>query len=77
MSAGRKARADSERGPCGCRTATGTQVWHLNASGAGVRVKNAASGLCLADPGDAAANGTAVQVLSCASADPGQVWRAH
>jgi len=60
--------------PC---TGTGTQVWHLNASGGGVRVKNAAAGLCLADPGDATANGTALEALSCTSGDPGMVWRAH
>jgi Ricin-type beta-trefoil lectin domain-like len=47
--------------PC---TGAGTQVWHLNASGAGVRLKNAAAGQCLADPGDAAANAAALQVLS-------------
>jgi hypothetical protein len=40
-------------------------------------VKNAAAGLCLADPGDAAANGTALVVLPCASADPWLLWRAH
>ena len=34
-----------------------------------------ASGLCLADPGDATANGTALEVLSCSSGDPGLVWR--
>ena len=61
-------------GPC---TGAGTQVWHLNASGAGVRLKNAAAGLCLADPGDATANGTALEVLSCTPGDPGLVWRAH
>ena len=60
--------------PC---TGTGTQVWHLNASGGGVRVKNAAAGLCLADPGDATANATALAVLSCTSGDPGMVWRVH
>jgi len=54
--------------PC---TGTGTQVWHLYASGAGVRVKNTAAGLCLADPGDSAASGTALEVLSCGSGDPG------
>lgn len=58
--------------PC---TGAGTQVWHLNASGAGVQLENAAAGLCLADPGDAA-SGTALVVLSCASGDPWLVWRA-
>ena len=60
--------------PC---TGTGTQVWRLNADGPGVRVKNVAGGLCLADPADAAASGTALEVLPCAAGDPGLLWRAH
>lgn len=60
--------------PC---TGTGTQVWHLNAEGAGVRVKNATAGLCLADPADSTANGTALELLACTSGDPGLLWRAH
>ncbi len=54
---------------------SGGQQWRLTAAGGGSQLVNPASGLCLADPGDATGNGTAAVVASCASGDPGQVWR--
>jgi GH25 family lysozyme M1 (1,4-beta-N-acetylmuramidase) len=57
--------------------AAGTQHWRLAARGAGVGLVNAASGLCLAVPADAAAGGTQLQVVTCAASDPGMTWRAR
>jgi hypothetical protein len=57
-----------------CNGSAGQQ-WRISAAGAGSQVVNPASGLCLADPGDATGNGTAAVVAPCASGDPGQVWR--
>jgi len=53
-----------------CNT-TGAQQWTISAAGGGALLQNPASGLCL----DATANGTALEVLSCSSGDPGLVWR--
>jgi GH25 family lysozyme M1 (1,4-beta-N-acetylmuramidase) len=51
------------------------QQWHMIADRGGVSLLNRASGLCLADPGDATANGTRLEMVTCASADPGMAWR--
>ncbi len=51
------------------------QLWHLIPGGAGAMLTNPHSGLCLADPADARANGTQLQVTTCSAADPGQSWR--
>jgi len=37
---------------------------------------NPSSGLCLADPGDATADGTQVVIDACAASDPGMAWQA-
>ena len=55
--------------------ASASQQWRISAAGGGGIVENPASGLCLADPGDATGNGTAVVVASCTAGDPGLVWR--
>jgi len=59
------------------RTCSGAraQQWHIIADRAGVSLLNRASGLCLADPGDATANGTRLEAISCSTADPGMSWR--
>ena len=54
-----------------------TQLWHVNADGAGISLVNSASGLCLADPADATASGTKLQIVSCSAGDPGMAWRAR
>ncbi len=54
--------------------ATVAQQWRLNPRGAGARLVNPHSGLCLADPGDATANGAWLQIITCSQA-PGQGWR--
>ncbi len=59
--------------PCG--TVTGAEQWRLVPAGGGVTLVNAASGLCLADPGDATASGTALAAVSCVTGDPGMNWR--
>ena len=56
---------------------TGAQQWRVVPDGAGTRLVNPASGRCLADPGDATANGTRIDVVSCAAGDPGMNWRVH
>ncbi len=55
---------------------TGAQQWQLVPGGGGVSLVNPQSGLCLADPGDATANGTGLQIATRASA-AGQAWRAQ
>jgi hypothetical protein len=55
--------------------ASASQQWRISAAGGGALVANPASGLCLADPGDATSNGTAAVVASCTAGDPGLVWR--
>jgi GH25 family lysozyme M1 (1,4-beta-N-acetylmuramidase) len=55
---------------------TGAQQWQLVPSGGGVSLVNPQSGLCLADPGNATADGTGLQIATCASAT-GQAWRAQ
>jgi GH25 family lysozyme M1 (1,4-beta-N-acetylmuramidase) len=54
----------------------GAQQWQLVPGGGGVSLVNPQSGLCLADPGNAAVNGTGLQIATCASA-AGQAWRAQ
>lgn len=51
------------------------QQWHLVPHGAGAMLMNPHSGLCLADPADATANGTQLEVLACTAGDPGLAWR--
>jgi GH25 family lysozyme M1 (1,4-beta-N-acetylmuramidase) len=51
------------------------QQWRLIPNGAGAALTNPQSGLCLADPADATADGTQLQILACSAADPGQAWR--
>ena len=46
----------------------------MTQSAAGAVLVNPQSGLCLADPGNSAVNGTAIQIASCAQV-PGQGWR--
>jgi hypothetical protein len=53
------------------------QQWRIIADQAGVSLLDRASGLCLADPGDATANGTRLEVVTCSAADPGMAWRVH
>jgi hypothetical protein len=53
----------------------GPQLWRIAADRAGVNLVNPASGLCLADPGDATASGTQLEVIACNAADPGMSWR--
>lgn len=55
---------------------SGSQQWHMVPAGDGVNMQNPQSGLCLADPGDSAANGTQLQILTCDASDPGMIWRA-
>ena len=58
-----------------CTGGSTGQQWRVSAAGGGSQMVNPASGLCLSDPGDATGSGTAAVVASCASGDPGQVWR--
>jgi GH25 family lysozyme M1 (1,4-beta-N-acetylmuramidase) len=51
------------------------QQWHMIADRGGVSLRNRASGLCLADPGDATANGTRLEMATCSATDPGMAWR--
>jgi len=51
------------------------QQWHIIADGAGLSLVNPASGLCLADPADATASGTQLEVVTCRATDPGMAWR--
>jgi hypothetical protein len=52
---------------------SGAQQWRLVPDGGGVSLVNPQSSLCLADPGNATADGTGLQVATCA--DPaGQAW---
>jgi len=61
-----------------CDGAAG-ETWHLVPAGGpgdvAVMLVNPHSGLCLADPADATAGGTGLQVLACSAADPGMAWR--
>ncbi len=60
--------------PCAV-AADGAQQWRLVPAGGGVTLVNAASGQCLADPGDATASGTALAAVTCVTGDPGMNWR--
>jgi hypothetical protein len=51
------------------------QQWRLMPAGFGFTLVNPVSGLCLADPGDATANGTQLVIATCAAGDPGMSWR--
>ncbi len=59
------------------QTCSGSQAqqWRMIADRGGVSLVNPASGLCLADPADATASGTRVQVVTCSTSDPGMAWR--
>ena len=50
------------------------QQWRLMPAGLGITLVNPVSGLCLADPGDAAA-GTQLVIAACTPGDPGMSWR--
>ena len=51
--------------------------WRMVRDRGGVSLVNPASGLCLADPGDARASGTRLAVVTCSAGDPGMAWRIH
>jgi GH25 family lysozyme M1 (1,4-beta-N-acetylmuramidase) len=53
----------------------GAQQWRVAVDGAGTRLVNPASGLCLGDPADATANGTRLKMITCKAGDPGMNWR--
>ena len=55
---------------------TKAQQWNLMAAGTGMTLVNPASGMCLADPGGATADGTQVVIATCTSGEPGMSWRA-
>ena len=55
---------------------TGAQLWSLAPGGTGAMLVNPQSGLCLADPRDATANGTQAVIAACTASDPGLAWRA-
>lgn len=62
--------------PVDLRACSGDRArWRMIAGRGGVSLANPASGLCLADPGDATARGTRAQVVTCSAADPGMTWR--
>src|SRR6266516_2356408 len=48
--------------------------WRMVPDRGGVSLVNPASGLCLADPGDARASGTRLAVVTCSAGDPGMAW---
>ena len=54
---------------------TAAQQWVMASNGAGVTLVNPRSGLCLADPADAATGGKQLVISTCAAADPGMTWR--
>ena len=56
---------------------TAAQQWRVVVDGAGTRLVNPASGLCLGDPADATANGTKLEMITCRAGDPGMNWRVH
>ncbi len=51
--------------------------WRMVPDRGGVSLVNPATGLCLADPGDARASGTRLAVVTCSAGDPGMAWRIH
>jgi len=59
----------------GCVAGSATQVWQLVGGPVGVHLLNPATGLCLADPGDRATAGKALELEPCVAADPGISWR--
>ena len=59
----------------GCVAGSATQVWQLAGGPVGVHLLNPATGLCLADPGDRATAGKALELEPCVAADPGVSWR--
>jgi GH25 family lysozyme M1 (1,4-beta-N-acetylmuramidase) len=58
-----------------CASGSALQVWQLAGGQIGVQLLNPASGLCLADPGDATKAGTLLRMEPCVAADPGTSWR--
>jgi GH25 family lysozyme M1 (1,4-beta-N-acetylmuramidase) len=70
--------ATASGSPVDLFTCNGTkaQQWNATPAGAGVTLVNPASGMCLADPGDATADGTQAVIATCATGDPGMSWRA-
>jgi len=59
----------------GCVAGSATQVWQLVGGPVGMHLLNPVTGLCLADPGDRATAGTALELEPCVAADPGISWR--
>jgi hypothetical protein len=57
-----------------CRHAAG-QVWHFVGGPIGAQLVNPHAGLCLSDPADRKAAGTALTLGYCVQADPGASWR--
>jgi GH25 family lysozyme M1 (1,4-beta-N-acetylmuramidase) len=58
-----------------CRHAAG-QIWHFAGGPIGAQLVNPHAGLCLSDPADRRAAGTALAVGYCVQADSGTSWRA-
>jgi GH25 family lysozyme M1 (1,4-beta-N-acetylmuramidase) len=58
-----------------CASGSALQVWQLAGGPIGVQLLNPASGLCLADPGDATKSGTLLRMEPCVTTDPGTSWR--
>src|SRR5215469_3274168 len=58
-----------------CAPGSAIQVWQLVGGPIGVQLLAPAAGLCLADPGDRAAAGTALTLEPCQATDLGTRWR--
>jgi GH25 family lysozyme M1 (1,4-beta-N-acetylmuramidase) len=58
-----------------CASSSALQVWQIAGGPIGVQLLNPASGLCLADPGDATKTGTLLRMEPCVTTDPGTSWR--
>jgi Ricin-type beta-trefoil lectin domain len=58
-----------------CASGSALEVWQLARGPIGVQLLNPASGLCLADPGDATKGGTLLRMEPCVTTDPGTSWR--
>jgi GH25 family lysozyme M1 (1,4-beta-N-acetylmuramidase) len=54
---------------------TGAQQWQVIPVGTRDTLVNPQSGLCLADPGDATADGSQTEIITCTAGDPGMTWR--
>ncbi len=56
-------------------TRAASERWQLSGGPVGVELLSPVSGLCLADPADATAPGTALTADPCTAGDPGITWR--